>query len=366
MPAADTIFREPTSQEPTAATNGKLSPMMTSSYSLKALPQTPQLLKDDGIQETPGPVRARLAMMDKQMDQLHKEKSLLELQSQLKDTTGALDTSQNQLHKLETGLSSAREEITRLRASVQQADELREAGDEKAEMQARFELELRLAKQKAGLQVAKQQLVYVELERQYSKLESRFEQVSVEVESRDNEAQSMTKSLKAEKALRAKTAKELEKMQHACKRLEQRLAEQEQTTQTSTLQNADLQAAVKEAKDALARQTDKCSRLEKGMADLKEKNRELQKELDELVKDDTGRSGETEKEIRALRIELKGLKASMATKEVDLEEAQEELQKTRSDMREKDKALRKESREVETLQDKITNLEASLFSPLST
>ena len=50
----------------------------------------------------------------------------------------------------------------------------------------------------------------------------------------------------------------------------------------------------------------------------------------------------------------------MATKEVDLEEAQEELQKIRSDMREKDKTLRKESREVETLQDKITSLEVCL------
>jgi hypothetical protein len=52
---------------------------MAGSYVLKALPQTPQFIKDDGIQETPGPVRARLAMMDKQMDQLHKEKSLLEV-----------------------------------------------------------------------------------------------------------------------------------------------------------------------------------------------------------------------------------------------------------------------------------------------
>jgi hypothetical protein len=52
---------------------------MAGPYTLKALPQTPQVIKDDGIQETPGPVRARLAMMDKQMDQLHKEKSLLEV-----------------------------------------------------------------------------------------------------------------------------------------------------------------------------------------------------------------------------------------------------------------------------------------------
>ena len=52
---------------------------MAGPYTLKALPQTPQFIKDDGIQETPGPVRARLAMMDKQMDQLHKEKSLLEV-----------------------------------------------------------------------------------------------------------------------------------------------------------------------------------------------------------------------------------------------------------------------------------------------
>jgi hypothetical protein len=106
------------------------------------------------------------------------------------------------------------------------------------------------------------------------------------------EAQSIEKSLQAEKAQRAKTAKDLEKLQLVNKRLEHRLVQQEQTSQTSTLQTAELQAAVKDARDALTRETDKCSRFEKAMVDLKETNRELQKELDELVKDDTGRSGE--------------------------------------------------------------------------
>ena len=106
------------------------------------------------------------------------------------------------------------------------------------------------------------------------------------------EAQSIEKSLHAEKAQRAKTAKDLEKLQLVNKRLEHRLVQQEQTSQTSTLQTAELQMAVKDAGDALTRETDKCSRFEKAMVDLKEKNRELQKELDELVKDDTGRSGE--------------------------------------------------------------------------
>jgi poly-D-alanine transfer protein DltD len=81
-------------------------------------------------------------------------------------------------------------------------------------------------------------------------------------------------------------------MQHAHKRLEQRLAQQEQTSQTSNLETAELQAMIKESKNAFTREADKCSRLEKAMADLKEKNKELQKELDDLVKDDTGRSGE--------------------------------------------------------------------------
>ncbi|KAJ9092549.1 hypothetical protein QFC21_006780 [Naganishia friedmannii] len=357
---------------------------MTGPYTLNRLPQTPQLLKDDGIQETPGPVRARLAMMDKQMDQLHKEKSLLErkhkaessnlqsqvskLSSQLSDTTGALSTSQNQLHKLTTSLASAEEEMTRLRAFAQQAEEMREAHADREEMQARFELEMRLVQQKAGLQAAKHELVVLECERTYLKLERRFEQVSAENEGyiaadradEDNSqiaAQSTAKSLQAEKAQRTKTAKELERLQLAHKRLEQCLVQHEQTTRASGLQTGELQAALKNAKEALTRETDKCARLDKVVVEMKDKNRELQKELDELVNDDTGRSGETEKEIRALRVELKGLKASMTTKEVDLEEAQEELQKARSDLRERDKALRKESREVETLQDKLTSVE---------
>lgn len=71
-----------------------------------------------------------------------------------------------------------------MRASVQQAEEIREASNESREMQARYELEMRLVKQKAALQAAKQQLVFVELERQHHKLESRFEEVFVEKEDR--------------------------------------------------------------------------------------------------------------------------------------------------------------------------------------
>jgi septal ring factor EnvC (AmiA/AmiB activator) len=111
------------------------------------------------------------------------QSQITKLASQLKDTTGALDTSQNQLHKLETSLSSAHEEITRLRASLQHAEAVQEANGEREEMEARFELELRLGKQKAGLQLAKQQLLVVELERRCFKLESRLEQVSAENES---------------------------------------------------------------------------------------------------------------------------------------------------------------------------------------
>lgn len=47
----------------------------------------------------------------------------------------------------------------------------------------------------------------------------------------------------------------------------------------------------------------------------------------------------------------------MNTKEADLEEAQEELEKIRNETRERDKAMRKESREKEALKDQLTNLQ---------
>lgn len=52
----------------------------------------------------------------------------------------------------------------------------------------------------------------------------------------------------------------------------------------------------------------------------------------------------------------------MSTKDADLEEAQEELEKLRSETREKDKAIRKEGREMEALKDQLTNLEVRLPS----
>lgn len=65
----------------------------------------------------------------------------------------------------------------------------------------------------------------------------------------------------------------------------------------------------------------------------------------------------SDKELRALKSELKGLKSSMSAQEADLQDAQEELERMRSEMREKDKALRKESREMESLRDQITSLQ---------
>lgn len=41
---------------------------------------------------------------------------------------------------------------------------------------------MRLVKQKAGLQVAKKELAFVELERRYAKLEARFDDVASENE----------------------------------------------------------------------------------------------------------------------------------------------------------------------------------------
>jgi peptidoglycan hydrolase CwlO-like protein len=50
------------------------------------------------------------------------------------------------------------------------------------------------------------------------------------------------------------------------------------------------------------------------------------------------------------------------TKDADLEEAQEELEKLRAETREKDKAIRKEGRELEALRDQLTNLQVRIAS----
>ncbi|GHJ90049.1 hypothetical protein NliqN6_6451 [Naganishia liquefaciens] len=346
---------------------------MAGPYTLKALPQTPQFIKDDGIQETPGPVRARLAMMDKQMDQLHKEKSLLErkhkaessalqsqvskLQSQLKDTTGALDTSQNQLRKFEASLTSAREKITTLQNAVARAQQEQISSARDEEVRATYELEMRLVKQKAGLQVAKQELAYVELERRCSKLEIKLDDAVVEGQRYQADAHTQAKLLQTERAASVKAQKELESLRKANTRLQQRLEQQESTSHTVTSRLEELQEDLATAKDALKRETDKAGKAERAISDLKDKNTDLQKELDDLVNADKGRNGVSDKELRALKSELKGLKSSMSAQEADLQDAQEELEKMRSETREKDKALRKESREMDSLRDQITSLQ---------
>lgn len=102
------------------------------------------------------------------------QSQVAKLQAQLKDTNGALDTSQNQLHKFEASLSSAHAEITNLKNAVKDAQQQQASAARDEEVKAGYELEMRLVKQKAGLQVAKQQLAYVELERRCSKLEDKL------------------------------------------------------------------------------------------------------------------------------------------------------------------------------------------------
>jgi predicted nucleic acid-binding Zn-ribbon protein len=170
--------------------------------------------------------------------------------------------------------------------------------------------------------------------------------------------------------------KELETLQKAHNQLQRRLVTEETASQTTNSKIEELQGALKDAKDALKRETERVAKVEKTVGDLKDKNEDLQKELDDLVKEDTGRNGEvslrfrqcrilitdpvrtkSDKEIRALKSEIKGLKSVVNTKEADLEEAQEELEKIRNETREKDKAIRKESREKEALKDQLANLQ---------
>lgn len=73
---------------------------------------------------------------------------------------------------------------------------------------------------------------------------------------------------------------------------------------------------------------------------------------------------QSDKELRALKSEIKGLKSAANTKDADLEEAQEELEKLRTETREKDKAIRKEGRELEALKDQLTNLQVRIASCL--
>lgn len=197
------------------------------------------------------------------------------------------------------------------------------------------------------------------------------------------EARSNARSVQAERAASAKTLKELETLQKAHHQLQRRLVTEETASQTTNSKIEELQGALKDAKDALKRETERVAKVEKTVVDLKGKNEDLQKELDDLVKEDTGRNGEvslrfrqrrilitdpvrtkSDKEIRALKSEIKGLKSVVNTKEADLEEAQEELEKIRNETREKDKAIRKESREKEALKDQLANLQVRVVPNL--
>lgn len=80
-------------------------------------------------------------------------------------------------------------------------------------------------------------------------------------------------------------------MRRANTRMQQRLDQQETTSYTATSKMEELQEELKAAKDAWKRECDKVVKAERTFSDLRDKNRDLQKELDDLVKEDDGRNG---------------------------------------------------------------------------
>lgn len=54
---------------------------------------------------------------------------------------------------------------------------------------------------------------------------------------------------------------------------------------------AEMQDDLNAAKDALKRESDKVVKAERAISDLRDKNKDLQKELDDLVNEDDGRNG---------------------------------------------------------------------------
>jgi septal ring factor EnvC (AmiA/AmiB activator) len=81
-------------------------------------------------------------------------------------------------------------------------------------------------------------------------------------------------------------------LQKTHKQLQQRLTTEETASQATNSKIEELQRALKDAKDALKRETERVAKVEKTVVDLRGKNEDLQKELDDLVKEDTGRNGE--------------------------------------------------------------------------
>lgn len=90
----------------------------------------------------------------------------------------------------------------------------------------------------------------------------------------------------------AKVLKELETLQKVHKQIQQRLTAEETASQATNSKTEELQRALKDAKDALKRETERAAKIETTVVNLRGKNEDLQKELDDLVREDTGRNGE--------------------------------------------------------------------------
>jgi chromosome segregation ATPase len=102
------------------------------------------------------------------------------------------------------------------------------------------------------------------------------------------------------------------------------------------------------------------AKLERTVKSLQEREAQLEREVEELSSEEKAKGGENDKQVKAMRLELKGVKGDLESKEEEVKELEEEMERIRKDFREKEKSTKRENRENLDLKDKIANLEVSL------
>lgn len=88
----------------------------------------------------------------------------------------------------------------------------------------------------------------------------------------------------------------------------------------------------------------------------------MEKEVEELSSEEKAKGGESDKAVKAMRIELKGVKGDLKSKEEEVKELEEEMERIRKEFREKEKSTKRGDRENVDLKDKIANLEEEIDS----
>ncbi|WVO13243.1 hypothetical protein L204_100856 [Cryptococcus depauperatus] len=319
-------------------------------------PRLPAKLLQEESAETPGPSRARINNLQKQVSELVRKNQGLErkIGAETTNLQNALKVKVNEVTTIKQTLKTTQKELERSKKEIERCV------SEGSGMREELQLHSMVQQQKALLAVAQEQKYIVELE---SKLiESERARIL-----RDHKIalfQAREQELLAELQERDAHINELKMLlsqSNASLDHERNTALKASTSQSSSSKELhQAQTELASAQSEISSLEQKIVTLETKVRGLRDREKEARSELENWLLQEG--SASKKKEKKELQTQLRAMKTELERKREEVEELKEELEEEKSSSKEREKVLKIKLREIHAEKERFLGMEEELDS----